>query len=80
MTRTFVLRTSDQGWITRNGGVVDSDGRVAIQVPASEVTEIAFAGITTLRTKLAELPSDYPNPWAVCPLPMISKWEEAMGR
>lgn len=78
MTRTFVLRTEDQDWVRRHHGVVDSDGRVAIQVPASAVEEITFGGITTLRTRLADAPSDFPNRWVLCPLPMVAKWDKAM--
>lgn len=74
-TRTFVVRTTDRAWIARNGGVVDSDGRVGIQVPADRVSEHTFARVAMLRTKLTDQPRDFLNPWAACPVPLLRAWE-----
>lgn len=63
----FVLRTADQAWITRNGGQVDHDGKVTVQVPASEVEEVTFAGRPWLRHHFADAPKDAANASIMCP-------------
>lgn len=62
----FVLRTTDQAWITRNAGQVDDDGKVTVHVPESEVEAFTFAGKPWVRHHFADLPREFANPVA-CP-------------
>lgn len=71
-TRPFVLRTNDPAWIERNGGQVDDVGRVTVQVPADEVTEVTFAGRTWLRYQFRDVPGDALNAFVMCPAEWVS--------
>ncbi len=64
---TFVLRTGDTKWIERNGGVVDADGKVTIQVPEGELGEMTFCGKPFVTYTLPDVPRDFGNRHAVCP-------------
>ena len=66
-TITFALRTSDNAWIERNRGTAGEDGRVLVQVPASEVTRHTFAGVPMLRHVFADVPADALNAAISCP-------------
>lgn len=81
ITRTFVIRTDDQAWIDRNGGVSDGDGLVGIQVPTASVTEHTFAGVSMLRVHLMDAPRNCEGQrWIACPLPLLRKWEVAVNK
>jgi hypothetical protein len=68
--REFALRTTDAAWIARNNGVTDENGRVTVQVPASQIAAVKFAGNDWLRHKFADCPRDIPNALVMCP----AKW------
>lgn len=68
----FALRTSDQAWIKRNGGVVDSDGRVTVQVPADEIETFTFCGKTHLSHTFRDIPKDFGNGAVGCPAAWVS--------
>jgi hypothetical protein len=61
----FVIRTNDQAWIKRNGGTVDDDGRVTVQVP--EVEHLTICGKPWIRHRFADVPKDCPNGSLLCP-------------
>jgi hypothetical protein len=67
---TFVLRTSDQDWIARNGGTVDNDGKVTVQMP--DVERVTFAGRSWLRHTFRDIPADALNAGIMCPLAWVS--------
>jgi hypothetical protein len=72
MTTKFVLRTTDQAWITRNGGTVDPDGRVTVHVPEAEVEPVTFAGRAWIRHHFADAPRDAQNAHIMCPAAWVA--------
>lgn len=66
----FVLRTTDQQWITRNSGTVDADGKVTVQVP--EVETVKFAGRDWIRHLFADAPRDAANAHIMCPAAWVA--------
>ena len=68
--RTFALRTNDQAWIARNGGTLDADGKVTVQVP--DVERVTFAGRDWLRHTFRDVPADALNGSIMCPLAWVS--------
>jgi hypothetical protein len=63
----FALRTGDAAWIKRHDGHTGTDGRVFVQVPASEIAAVKFAGKDWLRHEFADRPKDFPNALVMCP-------------
>lgn len=66
----FALRTSDAAWIKRHDGRPGENGCIIVQVPASEITAVKFAGGDWLRHRFADRPSDIPHALVMCP----AKW------
>lgn len=54
----FALRTTDKAWIKRHNGRADDAGRVIVQVPASQIDAVKFAGNDMLRHRFADCPKD----------------------
>ncbi|NJP24421.1 hypothetical protein FLW53_09420 [Microbispora sp. SCL1-1] len=66
----FVIRTTDQAWINRNGGVDAGDGRIAVQVP--EVEHLTICGKPWIRHRFADVPKDAPNGSLLCPAAWVA--------
>ncbi len=54
----FALRTIDQGWIKRNNGRPDGQGRIIVQVPAAEVEGVKIGNGDMLRYRFTDYPRD----------------------
>lgn len=70
----FVLRTSDQAWIDRNGGKVAPNGRVLIEV--NHVERDVHGGIEFYRTTLDDLPADALNRHVMCPVAWVADFKD----
>jgi len=69
---TFVLRTTDQSWIKRNGGVDAGDGKIAVQVPSDEIDHLTICGKPWIRHRFADVPKDCPNGSILCPVAWVA--------
>src|SRR5260370_22732470 len=54
----FALRTIDQGWIKRNNGRPDGQGRIIVQVPAAEVEVVKIGTGDMLRYRFTDYTMD----------------------